>query len=147
MTKRIISFISKNTELVSYALFGVLTTGVDFCSYIIMTRFFSINEHLSNIYAQIIAILFAFFTNKFFVFKDKNCEYGPFILQFIKFVSLRLISLFVNSILFSLMIQFSLINDILAKVIVALIVVALNYIFSKFFIFKKDIGEKNERSI
>ena len=141
MIKKAYSLMIKYKELIVYGVFGVLATVVDFGSYFALTRLFSINEHLSNILAQIIAILFAFFTNKFFVFNDRNCNAKAFFAQFAKFVSFRLVTLFINSALFSLMIEVLHINDIITKVFVAIIVVVLNYVFSKLFIFKKEKGK------
>ncbi len=127
-------------EIIVYGIFGVLATVVDFGSYIIMTRFFSIDEHLSNVLAQFLAIIFAFFTNKLFVFKDKDLKWKTLSVQLGKFVSLRLVTLALNSILFSFMVEKFHINDILSKIVVAVVVVILNYIFSKLIIFKHKKG-------
>lgn len=127
-------------EIIVYGIFGVLATVVDFGSYIIMTRLFSIDEHLSNVLAQFLAIIFAFFTNKIFVFKDKDLKWKTLSVQLGKFVSLRLVTLALNSILFSFMVEKFHINDILSKIVVAVVVVILNYIFSKLIIFKHKKG-------
>ncbi|MBQ7968767.1 MAG: GtrA family protein [Clostridia bacterium] len=127
-------------EIIVYGIFGVLATVVDFGSYIIMTRLFSIDEHLSNVLAQFLAIIFAFFTNKLFVFKDKDLKWKTLSVQLVKFVSLRLVTLALNSILFSFMVEKFHINDILSKIVVAVVVVILNYIFSKLIIFKHKKG-------
>ncbi len=128
---------TKYRELIMYSIFGVLTTVVDFGSYLIMTRLLNLDEHFSNIFSQILAILFAFYTNKFFVFNDKNTDIKSYFAQFAKFVSLRLVTLALNSVIFSLVFELLNLNDILTKVLVAVIVVILNYIFSKLIVFKK----------
>jgi putative flippase GtrA len=127
-------------EIIVYTIFGVLATAVDFGSYILMTRVFKLDEHFSNILAQFLAIIFAFFTNKLFVFNDKELKWKTLSVQFGKFVSLRLITLALNSVLFSFMVEKFNTNDLLSKIVVAVIVVILNYIFSKLIIFKRKEG-------
>lgn len=127
-------------EIIVYTIFGVLATAVDFGSYILMTRVFKLDEHFSNILAQFLAIIFAFFTNKLFVFNDKELKWKTLSVQFGKFVSLRLITLALNSVLFSFMVEKFNTNDLLSKIVVAVIVVILNYIFSKLIIFKHKEG-------
>ena len=140
MKEKIHSICTKQREIITYVIFGVLATIVDFGSYLIMTRILHLDEHFSNIFSQFIAIIFAFFTNKIFVFNDKSCDIKSYIIQFVKFVSLRIVTLAINSVLFSLMVELLHINDILTKVLVAVIVVILNYIFSKLIVFKKKEG-------
>ncbi|MBR5314141.1 MAG: GtrA family protein [Clostridia bacterium] len=127
-------------EIVVYTIFGVLATAVDFGSYIVMTRLLNLDEHFSNILAQFLAIIFAFFTNKIFVFNDKVFQWKTLSVQLGKFVSLRLITLALNSILFSFLVEKFHTNDIISKIVVAVVVVILNYIFSKLIIFKHKEG-------
>ncbi len=135
---KIIDLVKKYKELIVYGIFGVMTTLVDFLSYYALANIFGIEENLSNVISQIIAIIFAFITNKIFVFKDKKYGLKDVSLQFAKFFSMRLISLFMNSGLFWFMVDILRINDLITKALVSIIVIILNYIFSKIFIFKKD---------
>lgn len=137
MIQKIMELAKKYRELITYVIFGVLTTIVDFGSYLILTRFLAVNEDISNVIAQILAIIFAFITNKLFVFEDKNMKAINVLLQFFKFTSLRLVTLFINSALFTLLVHTLKINDIITKIIVSFIVIVLNYIFSKLIIFRK----------
>ncbi len=135
---KIIELIKKHKELIAYGIFGVLTTVVDFLSYFLLANIFFVEENISNILSQVIAIIFAFVTNKIFVFGDKKNGLKNISVQFTKFFSMRLVSLIINSGLFYLMVDLLKINDMISKAIVSIIVVILNYIFSKIFIFKKD---------
>ena len=126
----------KYKEVISYLFFGVLTTAVDFVSYYILTRFLSLDEGFSNVLAQFLAIIFAYVTNKLFVFEDKTNTIKSLIIQFGKFFSLRLVTLVLNTVLFVIMIDKMGINDIVTKAIVSVIVIILNYVFSKLIIFK-----------
>ena len=124
-------------EVISYLFFGVLTTAVDFVSYYILTRFLHLEEGFSNVLAQFLAILFAYVTNKLFVFEDKTNNFKSLLIQFGKFFSLRLVTLVLNSVMFIVMIDKLGINDIVTKVIVSVIVIILNYVFSKLIDFRK----------
>ena len=137
MIQKLLELAKKYREIITYIIFGVLTTVVDFGSYVIMTRIFHVNEDFSNVIAQILAIIFAFITNKLFVFEDKNMESMGLLIQFVKFTSLRLVTLVLNSSLFTLLVHTLKMNDIITKIAVSFIVIVLNYIFSKLIIFRK----------
>ena len=136
MIKTIKELLIKYKEIISYLFFGVLTTAVDFVSYYTLTRFLHLEEGFSNVLAQFIAILFAYITNKLFVFEDKTNDFKSLIIQFGKFFSLRLVTLVLNSVMFIVMIDKLRVNDIVTKVIVSVIVIILNYVFSKLIVFK-----------
>lgn len=127
----------KHREIISYLFFGVLTTAVDFISYFIFTRLFTINEVWANVLSQAVAILFAYVTNKIFVFEDKTNTPFELVVQFVKFVSCRLVTMVINSAMFAVMIDMMHISDLITKVIVSVVVIILNYIFSKLIIFRK----------
>ncbi len=129
--------LKKHREIISYVIFGALTTLVDFVTYIFLTRVFSLNEDLANVFSQVVAIIFAFVVNKLYVFEDKEKKLRAIIFQFLKFSSLRLITLTLNSLIFFVMTEFTTINDIIVKAFVSIIVIILNYIFSKLLVFKK----------
>ncbi|MBE6671043.1 MAG: GtrA family protein [Ruminococcaceae bacterium] len=137
MIKSLLSIYQKNKHIITYLVFGVLTTAVDFVSYIILANTFSINENIANILSQVIAIIFAFVTNKLFVFEDKNLKLKHLLTQFTKFASLRLVTLVLNSAMFFVMVDLCSINDLISKIVIAVIVIILNYIFSKLIVFKK----------
>ena len=137
MSQKIKALYTKYREAVIYIIFGVLTTAVDFVTYILLTRLNVFDENVSNVISQAAAILFAFVTNKIFVFNDKTNGIKELTLQLFKFVSLRLITLGLNSILFYFMIDMLKINDIITKALVSVIVIILNYVFSKLIVFTK----------
>lgn len=136
MINKIKDLLIKYKEVISYLFFGVLTTAVDFVSYYILTRLLSLDEGFSNVLAQFLAIVFAYVTNKLFVFEDKTNTIKSLIIQFGKFFSLRLVTLVINTVLFIIMIDKLGINDMITKAIVSVIVIILNYVFSKLIVFK-----------
>ena len=142
MYQRIKELFFKYKEVISYLFFGVLTTAVDFLSYLLFTRVLSMGDELSNIIAQVVAIIIAFVTNKLFVFEDKTDSKEKLFGQFLKFVSLRTATLILNAALFRLLAVALGIHDIIAKALVSVLVIILNYVFSKLIVFKSKEKKK-----
>ncbi|AXU28880.1 TPA: GtrA family protein [Clostridioides difficile] len=127
----------KHKETILYLFFGTLTTFVNIISYLFFTRVVSLNFIIANILAWILAVLFAYFTNKFFVFESKVIEIAFLFKEFLSFVSFRLFSGITEMLIMYIMIDLLFINDIIVKVFTNIIVIVLNYVFSKMIIFKK----------
>ena len=125
----------KYEEIINYLFIGGCTTVVSIVTYAIFSSLFHIHYQISNILSWIFAVIFAFITNKLFVFKVKsNDNLFNEIYQFIKF---RILSLIIDMATMYVLVDIFKINDLISKIIVQFIVVVLNYLFSKFFIFKK----------
>lgn len=129
--------IKKYKETILYLFFGILSTIVNISIYYIFTRIFTINETISNIIAWFFAVLFAFVTNKFFVFENKEKNLKHISKEFLLFFNCRLFSGFIDICLMWILIKLLFINDIVAKITTNFIVIIINYIFSKMIIFKK----------
>lgn len=127
----------KHKETILYLFFGTLTTFVNIISYLFFTRVVSLNFIIANILAWIFAVLFAYFTNKFFVFESKVIEIAFLFKEFLSFVSFRLFSGITEMLIMYIMIDLLFINDIIVKVFTNIIIIVLNYVFSKMIIFKK----------
>lgn len=82
----------------------------------------------------IIAVLFAYFTNRVIVFNSKNKNYFK---EFISFTGSRVITLVLDTLLMILFVKTLNINDMIAKVIVQVVVIIGNYLISKLLVFKK----------
>ena len=144
MIKKIYDLCNKflTKEIFLYLFFGVLTTLINIgsfwlCSDIIFNGIENedINITVSNIVAFVLSVLFAFFTNKYYVFEDKNKE--STIIQLTNFTISRIFTFAFEMIGILLFVNLLHIDKLLSKVIFSFIVVILNYIFSKLFIFKK----------
>ena len=142
MVESVKNLIKKYKEVISYLFFGVLTTAVDFVSYYALTRILLLDEGLSNVIAQLVAIIFAYITNKLYVFEDKSRDLKTLALQFGKFFSCRLVTLLINALMFKVMIDYMNIHDMVTKAIVSVVVIILNYVFSKLLVFTKKGKEK-----
>ena len=131
-----ISWYNKYKEVLLYLLFGGLTTIVNILTFYIFRKL-NVELYISNIIAWIISVLFAFITNKLFVFESKNKTKTENIKEITSFFGFRLLSLVFDMGSMFLLINILKINDLLSKIFANILVVILNYIFSKLFIFKK----------
>ena len=121
-------------ELILYVVFGVLTTLVNFIIYFLFTKLFGIHYIISNILAWFFAVLFAYITNRKWVFESKNTN---IIIEMVLFFGGRLFSGVVDTVLMYIFIDILSIGDFISKVIIQIIVVILNYVISKLVVFKK----------
>lgn len=131
-----ISWYNKYKEVLLYLLFGGLTTIVNILTFYIFRKL-NVELYISNIIAWIISVLFAFITNKLFVFESKNKTKKENIKEITSFFGFRLLSLVFDMGSMFLLINILKINDLLSKIFANILVIILNYIFSKLFIFKK----------
>ena len=139
MIERIKSLMT--SEKISYLFFGVLTTGVNYVSYYVARSFFFIDYRLSTVIAWVLAVAFAFLTNKFFVFKSRSLELRLFLREVTTFVAARLVSGLFDMGWMVLAVEWIKMNDFIAKILSNVVVVVMNYFFSKLFIFKKGTPE------
>lgn len=127
----------KNKEVLLYLIFGVLTTIVNFIVYFIFKSFLSTGMVVANALAWIISVLFAFITNRTWVFNTRVVGIKESIIELVKFVFYRGISFFIDMLSMLFFIEIAYIDDFFAKLITQIIVVVANYLFSKWLIFKK----------
>lgn len=126
------SWLNKYYEVLSYLFFGGCTTLVNILTFWVM-RLLKVGVYTSNVVAWIISVLFAFITNKLFVFESK----GNALKEGISFFLFRLLSLVFDMGIMYLLIDVFKWNDLLSKVLANIFVIIINYVFSKLFIFKK----------
>ncbi|MCD7875486.1 MAG: GtrA family protein [Cloacibacillus porcorum] len=136
------------SEIFRYLFFGGLTTIVSIGSYAIFSNALSaegkispLGVQLANVFSWILAVTFAYITNKLFVFESKSFKPEVIKREAASFGAARLFSLGVVA-LWLFVLTYLGVNDKIAKVSGQVFVVILNYIFSKLFIFKKDKKEK-----
>lgn len=128
--------ILKSIERQYYIYFGAFTTLVNIVSYLFFTRVILFNFMVANALAWILAVLFAYVTNKFFVFESKRIEIRFVFKEFLSFVSFRLLSGVVEMLIMYVMIDLLFVNDVIVKIFTNIVVIVLNYLFSKMIIFK-----------
>lgn len=122
----------KYKEAVNYLIVGGLTTVVSICSYYLFRLF--IKEYIiCTVLSWIFAVLFAYFANRKYVFHSKEQN---ILKEFVEFIFSRLLSLLAEVATMYILVDFLSIPDRISKIIVQVIIVILNYIFSKLFVFK-----------
>ncbi|MFA5603974.1 MAG: YfhO family protein [Bacilli bacterium] len=139
--KQIIGFIinvyNKYEEIINYLIAGGLTTIVSIGSYAAFAKLMSINYIISSVLSFILAVVFAYFVNKIFVFKTNFKDNLAVLKEAYQFIKYRLLSLVMDVVLMILFVELLHIDDLIAKIVVQVAVVVANYFFSKIFIFKK----------
>ncbi len=124
-------------EIINYIFFGALAMVVNFISYFIFARLFNIDEVISSGLSWFCSVLFAYITNKLFVFDSKTTTIKELIKEAISFFLARVVSGILCDVgTFALMVKVLHINDIISKVVTQVMVVIMNYIFSKFIVFQ-----------
>ena len=137
--KKIIELYKKYKEIINYLIFGVLTTVVSLIVYWICTRTFlnpeiPVQLQIANIISWILAVLFAYFTNRKYVFESKEKNK---IKEITKFYIGRLSTLFIDMLIMWIGVTLLKANDSLVKILSQILVIIGNYVISKLFVFKK----------
>ena len=123
-------------EVILYIAFGVLTTIINIGSFFIMTTFFNVNDDLANNIAIILAVLFAYITNKDLVFHSQAKGFKEKFIEFCKFILGRLVTMVLESVGGSLLFAYAPIPTLVSKSLITIVVIILNFFISKFFAFK-----------
>lgn len=143
---KLVGLLKKHKELLLYLIFGVATTLVNFVIYSLLVKGFSCEMTLGNTIAWCGAVLFAFFTNKVFVFESRSFRLAVLAREFLPFLGARAVSgvveIFAPTLLYSIGFAFDLfgVKGLGVKAIVSIVIILLNYVFSKWIVFKKDVG-------
>ena len=127
---------NKYREIIDYIIFGGLTTMVNIVVFYIFDTLLGWPYLIANAVAIVLSILFAYITNKLFVFKTKDMTAKENIVEFLKFIGFRLVSGLADMAAMWLLVDLISIDTNIAKLLTQFIVVVLNYVFSKLFIFK-----------
>lgn len=138
---------NRKKEIFNYLLFGGLTTLVNIATYFLVTAVYhgAYKIIIANTIAWIASVLFAYVTNKRYVFNSQNSSMSQMMKEFGSFMGVRLLSLFIDTgslILFANVLG---INELISKIIANVIVVVFNYFASKYFIFrtKADMNQES----
>lgn len=122
-------------EVLNYLIFGVLTTLVNYVVYFLLYNVLNINYLVANTVAWIAAVVFAYFTNKKFVFNDTDESDSENVRKFLTFTAGRLLTFFIETAWLFVTVDLFGMNANISKILVAVIVVIANYFISKIFVF------------
>lgn len=136
-------YYTKYKEIINYLISGVIATGLNIGVFAVFNWWLGDKLYLvSNVIAIVVAVLFQYFSNKFFVFENKKMTLKENFVEFGKFISCRAVTAVLDMVVMYIGVDKLKINELLMKVFTNVIVIILNYIFSKLFVFKSK--EENE---
>lgn len=136
MLNRIVTLLRKHRELVSYVFWGVMTTIVNYVVYFLLTEGLQVYYLTGNVIAWAISVLFAYFVNKLYVFQSRDWAWRVALRELWQMVASRLFSLGLEMGILWLFVDVLLFPHGAVKLI-SNVVVVVNYVLSKFIIFRK----------
>jgi len=136
--KKLADWYRKHQEGMRYLIFGALSTVVNIVSYTVLYYPFHISNAISNILAWVIAATFAYITNKLYVFNSKVNTKIELFKEIVYFYGCRLLTLVIDEGIMIFTVDKLGWNALLMKIIANIIVIILNFVFSKILIFKKQ---------
>lgn len=144
MTK-IKKLVNKYRSIIMYLFFGVCTTLVNIISYYIFAHVIKCSVMFSTIVAWILAVLFAYITNRKWVFESKAKNKKEIFNEMLSFFSCRLATGIVDWLGMYILVEKIGFNDVVIKVIINIIVIILNYVFSKLIVFNNKKNSKIDK--
>jgi putative flippase GtrA len=126
----------KYREVLLYLIFGVLTTAVNYAAYVLFTRAVALPLVAANLLAWVLAVAFAYVTNRRWVFESKTKGIAA-LAEAGSFVAARIFSGVVDTVCMVLLVERLHVHDMIAKILVNVLVIVINYVLSKLLIFRK----------
>ena len=137
MIQKVKDLVTQYWELLIYLFFGVLTTVVNYLVYLPVYNLLGLSAALSNAISWVVAVAFAYVTNKPFVFKSHDWSAKTVIPELTKFVSCRVASGAAETVILLITVDILNWNGNVWKLITSVMVVILNYFASKLLVFRK----------
>jgi putative flippase GtrA len=123
-------------EIFLYIFFGALTVVINIISYYLLTRWMHLSVLPANFISWIVAVIFAFITNRNLVFVRESTKTASIKIEMFRFFCCRLLSGIIDMLIIFVFVEMFSIDDMVIKVLSNVIVIILNYIMSKLYIFK-----------
>lgn len=137
MAKKLLGLFKAHKEVITYLVFGVLTTLVNYAVYLPLYNWMHLSATISNVVAWIAAVVFAFLTNKPFVFASHDWSAKTLLTELTKFIGCRIGSGFLETLILFVTVDMLRWDGNLWKLLTGVIVVILNYVGSKLLVFRK----------
>lgn len=129
-------FYKKNKEMLLYLFFGGLSFIVSVATYALFNVPMKMDALIANVLSWIITVMFAFLTNRVWVFASPTDNIKDFMKQMLSFYSGRIITLVIEEAILLVFINMLGFGSLLVKIVAQVVVILLNYVISKLFIFK-----------
>ena len=137
MIQKIRALLEKYWDVITYLFFGVLTTVVNYVIYLPVYNLLGLSAAVSNAIAWVVAVAFAYLTNKPFVFRSHDWSAKTVVPELTKFVGCRLASGVMETVILFVTVDLLGGNGNLWKLVTSVLVVILNYLASKLLVFKQ----------
>ena len=143
MVGKLICLYKKNKEVINYLIFGILTTLINLITYFLLTNtFLDVNKELelqcANVISWVVAVVFAYFTNRKYVFESSNTNKFK---EIVNFFAARIVTLVMDMGIMYFGVNLLNLNDGICKIVSQVVVIVSNYIFSKLFVFRKKVSD------
>ena len=126
--------IKKNRQILLYLVFGVLTTAVNVVAYYLFAHPLSLGVGVSTLLAWLASVIFAFVTNKLFVFEARKT--GHLLYELLTFFASRVLTGALDMAIMLLFVEVLCLNDLVIKIVSNIVVIILNFILSKIIVFR-----------
>ena len=130
-------FYLRHKEVLLYLFFGGTAFFLNIFLFIAIEKFLGIDALINNIFCWIICVMYQYFTNKVWVFESKTENFADFVREIISFFSGRIFTLVVEEVIIAIFITWLKFDTMSVKLAAQVVVIVLNYVISKLFIFKK----------
>ena len=124
-------------QIILYGICGVLTTLIDIIAYWAVSRVFGVSVVTSTVIAWLVAVFFAYWSNRKYVFESKATSFFAIIFEAVYFFACRIATGVLDVVIMYLFADLAGLNDVIVKTVSNIIVIILNYVASKMFIFKE----------
>lgn len=138
MLTKLKNFITDHYDLLIYLIFGVMTTAVNYLVYLPCYNLLQLSASVSNVIAWTAAVIFAYLTNKPYVFKSHDWSAKTVLPELARFLGCRIGSGAAETLILLLTVDVLDWNGNVWKLATSVLVVLLNYVGSKLFVFKKS---------
>lgn len=131
------ALLHKHRELISYVFWGVMTTLVNYATYFLLKELLHVALVPRNVIAWAASVLFAYFTNKLFVFRSRDWAWRVALRELWQMAASRLFTLGLETAILWLFVEKLRFSDVIVKLAANVVVVIANYVLSKFIVFRK----------
>ena len=140
--KKFVAWYEKHREAMRYLVFGAISVVINIVVFMLCKMVLS--TLVSNLIAWVVSVLFAYVTNKYCVFNSITESKKNLFLEIIYFLAARIVTLVIDEAFIYVTIDIFLFNQLLMKIISNIIVIILNYVISKIFVFNRKKPEEVE---
>ncbi|MBD5509444.1 MAG: GtrA family protein [Lachnospiraceae bacterium] len=131
----------KHEEGINYLIFGFLAFVLNYILYFLFADAMQLHYMAATVLSWVLTVVFAYWTNRTFVFKSQNKDTGSVVKEFVSFIGARIATEVLELVLMYVMVDLLSINDKISKLVCQVLVILANYVLSKIWIFKKSSSD------